>query len=305
MCSCNEGFLLDDTKTSCVDIDECGLHAQICGVGHCINDQGKYHCECPEGYMSMPGGKECVDMRKELCYVNYESGQCFNPMIHPQTKMLCCCSMGAAWGTPCEKCPGERTREHEILCGMVPGQIMNPITNHTEEIDECALMPTMCTHGRCLNTPGSFECQCDRGYVYDEDSHQCIDENECLQVPNPCSGNAQCVNLQGGFECRCPAGYKLSMSQRSCIDIDECYERPGICSNGVCNNLQGSFQCVCHLGFALTRDRDSCVDIDECQRNPNICNNGTCVNTLGSYKCQCYHGFKLSPNNDCAGRFYD
>lgn len=72
--------------------------------------------------------------------------------------------------------------EHEILCGLVPGQIMNPITNHTEEIDECALMPTMCTHGRCLNTPGSFECQCEQGYVYDQDSHQCIDENECLQV---------------------------------------------------------------------------------------------------------------------------
>lgn len=75
-----------------------------------------------------------------------------------------------------------RLGEHDILCGMVPGQIMNPITNHTEEIDECALMPTMCTHGRCMNTPGSFECQCDRGYVYDQDSHQCIDENECLQV---------------------------------------------------------------------------------------------------------------------------
>lgn len=275
-------------------------------------------------------------------------------MMHPQTKMLCCCSMGAAWGSPCEKCPAERTRElncekitfsktissstisclgeHEILCGQVPGQIMNPITNHTEEIDECALMPTMCTHGRCMNTPGSFECQCDRGYVYDQDSHQCIDENECLQVrerekkrnifsltilitdrrfvqflvfqiPNPCSGNAQCINKQGYFECVCPAGYKLGLSQRDCVDIDECYERPGICNNGACNNLQGSFQCICHGGFALTRDRDNCVDIDECQRNPNICNNGTCVNTLGSYKCICYQGFKLSPNNDCAGKF--
>lgn len=150
-------------------------------------------------------------MRKEACYLTYDNGQCLNPMVQPQTKMLCCCSMGAAWGSLCEKCPGERTREyshqitrslfvrqttinlitpdrprpgeHEILCGLVPGQIMNPITNHSEEIDECALMPTMCTHGRCMNTPGSFECQCDRGFVYDQDSHQCIDENECLQVP--------------------------------------------------------------------------------------------------------------------------
>lgn len=143
-------------------------------------------------------------MRKEACYLTYDSEQCFNPMVQPQTKMLCCCSMGAAWGSLCEKCPGERTRkysieiicipnrindnhslsagEHEILCGLVPGQIMNPITNHSEEIDECALMPTMCTHGRCMNTPGSFECQCERGYIYDQDSHQCIDENECQQV---------------------------------------------------------------------------------------------------------------------------
>jgi len=148
-------------------------------------------------------------MRKENCYLTYDSGQCLNPMVQPQTKMLCCCSMGAAWGSLCEKCPGERTRkflrdqfiyiyylgvlnefnnhsltagEHEILCGLVPGQIMNPITNHSEEIDECALMPTMCTHGNCMNTPGSFECQCNRGYIYDQDSHQCIDENECQQV---------------------------------------------------------------------------------------------------------------------------
>ncbi|XP_029674893.1 fibrillin-2-like isoform X2 [Formica exsecta] len=300
MCSCNEGFILDDSKTSCIDINECALHPRICGVGYCINDQGKYHCECPEGYMAMPGGKECVDMRKEPCYLTYDSGHCLNTMVQPQTKMLCCCSMGAAWGSLCEKCPDERTREHEILCGLVPGQIMNPITNHSEEIDECALMPTMCTHGRCMNTPGSFECQCERGYVYDQDSHQCIDENECLQIPNPCSGNAQCINQQGYFECVCPAGYKLGPGQRDCVDIDECYERPGICSNGACSNLQGGFQCVCHAGFTLTRDRDNCVDIDECQRNPNICNNGTCINTLGSYKCQCYQGFKLSPNNDCA-----
>lgn len=51
-------------------------------------------------------------MRKESCYLTYDSEQCLNPMVQPQTKMLCCCSMGAAWGSLCEKCPGERTREY-------------------------------------------------------------------------------------------------------------------------------------------------------------------------------------------------
>lgn len=62
------------------------------------------------------------------------------------------------------------------LCGFPnhTGRVMNPMTNQTEEIDECTLMPTMCNHGSCMNTPGSFECQCNRGFMYDIDSHQCI-----------------------------------------------------------------------------------------------------------------------------------
>lgn len=91
------------------------------------------------------------------------------------------------------------------------------MTNQTEEIDECLLMPTMCNHGTCINTPGSFECLCDRGYVYDENSHQCIDDNECLRVPNPCLDNAQCVNFPGNFECQCPEGYKQDPSMRGCV----------------------------------------------------------------------------------------
>lgn len=67
-------------------------------------------------------------------------------------------------------------------------------------------MPSMCKQGQCMNTPGSFECMCNRGYIYDENSHQCIDDNECLR--NPCEGNAQCINLPGSFECKCPEGYK-------------------------------------------------------------------------------------------------
>lgn len=64
--------------------------------------------------------------------------------------------------------------EYILLCGSRPGLIMNPMTNRTEEIDECALMPNMCNHGTCVNTPGSFHCSCDSGYVYDGNSHQCI-----------------------------------------------------------------------------------------------------------------------------------
>ncbi|XP_065169457.1 fibrillin-2-like [Atheta coriaria] len=299
MCSCNEGFRLDNSGVMCVDIDECAESPNICPVGQCVNEDGKYYCECPDGYMPLPGRRECVDMRKDLCFLNYERWTCSTPMTQNQTKKVCCCSMGQAWGQPCEPCPIPGSTDYIGLCGGRPGQIVNQLTNRTEEINECDLMPNMCNHGSCMNTPGSFECQCNRGYSYDINSHQCIDENECARIPSPCEGNAQCVNLPGSFECRCPEGYKHGSSFMDCVDINECVERPHICTSGECKNLQGSFQCICHPGYALTQLRDNCADVDECARHPNICNDGTCVNIIGSYKCHCNAGFKLSHNNDC------
>ncbi|RZF38291.1 hypothetical protein LSTR_LSTR007889 [Laodelphax striatellus] len=302
MCSCNDGFRLDSTNVFCVDINECSEKPDICGVGECVNEPGSYRCICPDKYMPLPNSKGCVDMRKEECYMEFAGGKCSSPMSNEQTKIVCCCSMGAAWGHNCEPCPATGTREYTVLCGspLPNGRVMNPLTNQSEEIDECQLMPSMCSgHGACMNTPGSFECHCHRGFVPDHDSHQCIDENECQRIPSPCRGNAQCVNSVGSFDCICPEGYKLAVTMRECTDLDECLERPGVCSDGTCNNFEGSFQCVCHNGYQLTASRDTCVDVDECQRHANICNNGTCVNAIGSFQCHCFPGFKLSHNNDC------
>ena len=41
------------------------------------------------------------------------------------------------------------------------------------------LLQGMCQHGKCINTMGSFKCDCKPGYKFDEPSHQCIDKNEC------------------------------------------------------------------------------------------------------------------------------
>lgn len=55
MCSCSEGFRLDDSGVMCVDVNECVENPNICRVGECINEEGKYYCLCPEGYMPLPG----------------------------------------------------------------------------------------------------------------------------------------------------------------------------------------------------------------------------------------------------------
>ena len=51
---------------------------------------------------------------------------------------------------------------------------VDQMTGLKEEINECIMMPGMCKHGTCVNTLGSFHCECDRGYNYDEASHSCL-----------------------------------------------------------------------------------------------------------------------------------
>lgn len=59
-----------------------------------------------------------------------------------------------------------------------------------------------CEHaGKCLNTLGSFECQCLQGYT----GPRCeIDVNECIS--NPCQNDATCLDQIGEFQCICMPG---------------------------------------------------------------------------------------------------
>lgn len=42
-----------------LDINECVLHPNICGTATCKNTQGRYECECPEGYTYNSTSKNC------------------------------------------------------------------------------------------------------------------------------------------------------------------------------------------------------------------------------------------------------
>nr|KAG5696567.1 hypothetical protein BaRGS_030435 [Batillaria attramentaria] len=77
-----------------------------------------------------------------------------------------------------------------------------------EDINECAINTALCSSDkqRCENTEGSYRCVCRDGYRMDANNN-CVDQNECMQVPNPCPDNSQCINLPGGYSCQCCAGY--------------------------------------------------------------------------------------------------
>ncbi|KAI3368749.1 hypothetical protein L3Q82_025735 [Scortum barcoo] len=297
-CECPAGYYLNEETRICEDIDECTTHIGICGPGTCYNTLGNYTCVCPPEYMQVNGGNNCMDMRKSVCYRNFND-TCENELSFNMTKKMCCCAynVGKAWNKPCEACPTPATSEYQLLCGnQAPGFIIDIHTGKPIDIDECREIPGICASGVCINQIGSFRCECPMGFSYNNILLICEDIDECNSGDNLCQRNANCINIPGSYRCECSPGFKLSPSG-ACVDRNECQEIPNVCSHGECIDTQGSYRCLCHNGFKATADQTMCMDIDECDRQP--CGNGTCKNTVGSYNCLCFPGFELTHNNDC------
>lgn len=95
------------------------------------------------------------------------------------------------------------------------------------DIDECSNgIPRCPKHSRCINSLGSFHCNCSSGYIKSSGG-QCMDVDECKRSPSPCSSGFSCHNSHGSFKCH---------------DIDECLSSP--CWEGeLCVNTRGAFRC--------------------------------------------------------------
>uniref|UniRef100_A0A8C6MJU9 Latent-transforming growth factor beta-binding protein 1 n=1 Tax=Nothobranchius furzeri TaxID=105023 RepID=A0A8C6MJU9_NOTFU len=166
----------------------------------------------------------------------------------------------------------------------------------SSDVNECELDPCE-GKGRCINSYGSYTCQCHSGYsqVITQNRKFCQDINEC-SMPNKCL-NGKCVNTEGSYACECNSGYAKSW-RGLCEDVDECRD-PSSCPNGICVNTVGSFQCqACGPGLKPINER--CVDVneyvDECLL-PGVCLHGRCVNLEGTHRCTCYHGYQLTSDS--------
>ncbi|XP_036359396.1 mucin-4-like, partial [Octopus sinensis] len=180
----------------------------------------------------------------------------------------------------------------------------------------------------------SFRCDCPQGYVLNNATSRCQDENECLKN-KPCEHN--CTNNEGSFKCSCQSGYQLVNNTR-CENIDECSLNIHNCKQ-LCNDTEGSYTCYCYEGYIIQsngsctqksissisvcfnkcngtagcrvvngqpvcfcnsgyilKDNSACVDIDECKQTP--CE-GTCTNLNGTFECSCPPGKKVFQSTKC------
>ncbi|KAH7731862.1 CRE-FBN-1 protein [Aphelenchoides avenae] len=295
-CSCFPGFAGDGVN--CADIDECELGKAACPENsRCVNLPGSYLCNCTEGYM--PKGspvEKCVDI--DECEAGlYECAE----------------------GTMCQNTLGS------YLCTYNCDHGYETVNGKCVDINECSKHGVCDKRATCVNTPGSYKCECDEGFTgdgqictplmsclesdeicdrhascvfgqchcktgYYGDGMNCFDVDECKADRPPCRGSKepQCVNTDGGYIC-CDE----SLSPAACIKKKGAYCSGGcghgaVCFNATCNCLHGL------RGDPMVR----CTDINECEEDA-ICPGvgQRCVNTYGSYTC-CPAD---SADGECAG----
>ena len=161
------------------------------------------------------------------------------------------------------------------------------------DIDECRETRHLCSH-RCVNTDGSYHCECREGYGLETDQKNCVNLDECRLGIDECQHSELCRDTFGSYLCGCPIGYLLGADLQSCSDADECeLGYNALCSQG-CRNLPGTYECTCREGFIL-QSSWLCVDVNECIEGTHRCSasaGASCVNTVGSYICLCPYGFR-------------
>ena len=274
-CNCLFGFT-ESTEGTCDDIDECSLGIDTChNNAVCLNTSGGYDCECKDGYQG--NGLQCDDIdecqtnpcdKNALCtnldgdfeckckngFTENENGAC-NPIEDP------CQSGNHDCGINSE-CITTKDATTEIIdgftCNCMSGFEENE-AGECDDIDECETDLHNCSNEQsCLNTDGSFKCECKNGYV--GDGLTCVDIDECDQGNHSCSIHSTCVNTIGAFECSCDTGF----GGQTCSDIDECTLETHNChNNATCHNNAGSFTCECEQNFEGDGIQ-KCDPVEEC-----------------------------------------
>ncbi|KAK6969839.1 mucin-like protein [Biomphalaria glabrata] len=298
---CFDGYILNDNKTKCEDINECENNP--CDPNaKCINSIGSYYCQCNNGFRLNESNKDiCTDINE----CNENSHNCIQVCINTKGSFYCDCQSGfelrdgfnctlvfdacSSFNLTDRKCDyGCRSVNNTPECFCKTGYSLTSDGLHCEDINECD--ERLCPQG-CNNTIGSYRCSCYAGYTL-VDHHTCAECPEtkygvgCLKTCN-CKGRALgCDKVEG---CVCRSNWRGVSCE---VDVDECVEGLANCRpDQICQNTMGSFACQCDQGFEEVNG--TCANIDECKdATLNLCQQ-ICVDTPGSYVCRCKDGFTL------------
>lgn len=209
-CECGQHQLCDKVNGSCFcvtgwqgnnceqDVNECTDHTHNCNVSlneECENIPGGFKCKCSAGFGRMNEHSDCQDI--DLCKGSNCEWGCIE--FNSNTSIKCLCQAGKHLDSDDISCKDCSTWKHGIdciedcqclvsnsaSCDKVDGTCVCSNgwkgDNCSVDIDECIDSSSSCQkNSHCINTQGSFHCECDDGFWSSE------------KVATVCKGNKVC-----------------------------------------------------------------------------------------------------------------
>lgn len=140
-CDCTDGFAPGPMQI-CEDVDECQEMGHQCAF-RCHNVPGSFRCICPYGYTLAADGRHCQDV-----------DECSTPANN--CKFACKNLIGS------------------FMCICPEGYTQVGMTDDCRDVNECAANGNLCKNGHCVNTKGSYKCECYEGFEVSSDGKSCI-----------------------------------------------------------------------------------------------------------------------------------
>ncbi|XP_065677677.1 fibrillin-1 isoform X2 [Hydra vulgaris] len=316
-CACNNGFLFDNIKRLCVDIDECAVDNKCSWpYGACNNTYGSFICYCKGDWILSSTNNSCIgppaiavtSQSFQIVVKSFLTVQVITyieVIIRKQTDF-----------TIPTKPPSQYTKED--IDNHVDGWYRFASTTVTATQISSITLSSKYGNSIMVNSGNSKfnrkrRSLDDSGFVLDDGTLFSVfiiasTENSTLTSPyypvvltvDPDSlcASISCFKYKNQIcslvnstsaKCFCQNGFITFDDYLTCEDIDECSAVANACSfeNSLCTNVPGSYSCSCKSGYALSNNR--CKDINECNllcKSPN----STCTNRIGSYECRCVAG---------------
>ena len=300
-CTCHTGW----DGEECIDINECtGSPGQLDSQGRpadntchtestCINNLGSFICDCNPGWAG-PGTictniDECGDITLRDCRGNtFTDARCAQiATAFSKTATNCfdlvdqfagdgecqddvvsfgCAEFGCDGGD-CE-CNAESLGNYSF--------VLEHYGNNT-----CSEEST------CVDSDGSYECECNLGWT--GSGITCMDFDECALGLDDCSDDATCANEDGSFTCTCNLGF---FSEVNAVDGTSCTACDAMSTDLAAGN---EMNCACNAGWS--GPGITCVDVDECTLGLDDCSDdAACADEDGSVTCTGNLGFLSEVN---------
>ncbi|XP_067901445.1 latent-transforming growth factor beta-binding protein 1 isoform X2 [Heterodontus francisci] len=257
--------------------------------------------ECPLGYKQVNAthcqAENLLIEEKGPCYRFVSAGkQCMHPLSVQLSKQMCCCSVGKAWGTNCEKCPILGTAAFKQICpggmGYHVSQTFKKVTVKPgpdvkfHKLPDSTMTHPEIRHSDPIPTPAKVPPE---QQPFEAFSSTQTSQPDVLMPEVATSMPEQELEkdkriVESGLPQLSPSITTIQINS----GFPEVVEKSSP-PNPVHIAPEVSTSSLTHF-IASTQ----VAEIDECSVNPRICGPGQCINLPEGYTCNCNPGYQLN-----------